>query len=456
MSYTPSHDIDAEQSLIGSALISPDEVSELFATIKRRHFYREEHGILWAAIKAVFRSTGVVDPVVLGDELRKAKVEERVGGVAYLLALMEKTPTAAHADHYAEVVVGHFQRRTLIEGLMGIVRTAKDPQYALNDGIGDIANLMRSLTQLDTVGKTMTIGDAAALAYEIAEDRSYAIADGTLSETLVYTGLAELDRRIAAMERGNFIVVAGRPGMGKSALMAQIGHNVASAGRCVLLDTEEMTPEQVARRFMAQMSGVDAGKLRTGYMTGEDFTSAGEAAIRLKDLKFDIAGRLGTCEKIRAQIQRTKAMRGDVALVIVDYLQLLRTEKERWSGTERMDRISNDLKQIALDENVVLMTGSQLSRAVEEKGRDSKRPRLGDLRESGMIEANADQVWGIYREAYYVKEAQSAGGVDWGAENIEEAEIIVLKHRDGEIGKARVGFIPSCAKFTDIDRAHDF
>ena len=434
------HSIEAEQAVLGSMLIDARCVSDVVGAVKPSDFYSKTNRDIFETIYSMFNYSMVIDPVTVLEQMR-------VGGVwteassDYVLELMNITPTAANVLSYAAIIRDKALLRSIAEaggdisnmafeetgGASEILETAEKKIYALRQG--------RNTSGLEPVSKVLV---------DVYEQLSIAAKSSSRVPGLT-TGLDELDNFIMGLNKSDLILIASRPGMGKTSIALNIAlHAAKTTGQTVAVFSLEMSREQLAMRLLSSESFVDGKKLQTGRLSSEEWRNiaAAAAAISKTDLRINDNPSL-TVADMNAQCRRIK----DLSLVVIDYLQLMQSASgtSNYSGESRtqvVSDISRMMKIMAKELNVPVICLSQLSRANE--SRQNKRPLLSDLRESGAIEQDADVVLGLYRDGYYNKESESP--------NI--AECIILKNRRGETNTIQLEWRPEFTSYTSIDWRH--
>ena len=445
------HSLEAEQSVLGSMIIDPACIPAVLERLKGGEFYSQTNGEIFAALSAMFNYARVIDPVTLLEEMRVRGVY-RDNSQEYILRLMELTPTAANVAKYADIVRDKALLRRLLE-------TADDISEMVYAGEGEADTILEAAEQkVFALRRGRTVGGLQEVS--VAVQNVYtAIAAAAASKEVIPglpTGLADLDRQILGLNKGDLILIASRPGMGKTSIALNIAMTVARKplrrpgsdddrpGKVAVFSLE-MTREQLAMRLISSEVMIDNQKLQTGKLSPSEFSRVGGAcaAIAASGLLIDDNPTLSVAE-MNAQCRRVE----DLVLVVVDYLQLMQSSGSgksysNESRTQAVSDISRMLKIMAKDLNVPVVCLSQLSRANE--ARSDKRPMLSDLRESGAIEQDADIVIGLYREGYYNREC----------ENPNAAEALVLKNRRGETGKVDLLWLPEYTSYRSVERIHD-
>ena len=433
---TAPHSIEAEESVLGAVLLSADAANIAMEKLHAPDFYRPAHQQVFEAIRGLFDANEPIDAVTVSEVLRRDGSLELMGGVDFLTGLLDMVPTTSNIEYYADIVEEHALRRRLMQvgGKIGSLATE------LQEPIADV--LDRSEQEVFLVSERR-IGEGLAPldpllgpAIEKAEELQRAGSE----ITGIPTGYHDLDRKLAGLHPTNLIIIAARPSMGKSALALNIAKNVALQDKPVAIFSLEMSREEVVSRMLCSTGRIDLQRLNTGRLTEADFTKLSNAASQLykKPIYVDDSPGL-TVTEIRAKARRLRRHPG-LGLVVVDYLQLM-----HGSGGENRQQeialISRSLKNLARELEVPVIALSQLNRALEQ--REDKRPRLGDLRESGALEQDADVVMFIYRDEYYRPDQTETKGM---------AEIVIAKHRQGAVGRVPMTFLPEFTLFADMGR----
>ena len=431
----------AEQAVIGSMLIDPRCVPEVLEKLKADEFYVKLNRDIYETIFAMFSYGQTIDPVTVLDQMKVRGVYED-NCVEYVAELMRVTPTAANVLEYAAIVRDRALLRRLGEA-------ADEINSMIYEGAGEAEKMLEAaerkiyaLRQGRSVGGLLPI---ASVVQNVFDDLNAAAESGSKIPGIP-TGLPDLDRTILGLNKSELVLVAARPGMGKTSIALNMALHVAmSEKKSVAIFSLEMSREQLALRLLSRASLVPLSNLLTGQLTKQQWDSVTEAAGQLSatDIRIDDNPTL-TVSDMNAQCRRVP----NLALVVIDYLQLLQSagSGHSWSNesrTQAVSDISRMMKIMAKELNVPVVCASQLSRANE--GRQDKRPMLSDLRESGAIEQDADVVIGLYRDGYYNKET----------ENPNLAEAIVLKNRKGQTGTVELNWLPEYTSFTSLERRHE-
>jgi len=472
--------IEAEAALLGALMIDNRLVEDVQLKLRPDHFFEPLHGRIYESILRMTDANRVANPVTLKPMFDGDEAMKEVGGPAYLAQLTGSGAAIIGARDFAAQIYD----LALLRALVGVGRDLVEGALDTSEEVAPLAQIERAETELYKVaeeggaeGKAKSFGDASKLALEMAERALNS--GGHLSGFT--TGLDSLNTKIGGLHKSDLTIVAGRPGMGKSALGTNFAVAAAqrflrdaedgiapekSAGAPVALFSLEMSADQLATRILAEQSGITSENLRTGRITQHEFRDLARAAAELQSLPLYIDDTPGlTIAALRTRARRLKRQKG-IGMIVVDYLQLLQgTGRGNDNRVQEISEISRGLKQLAKELDVPVIGLSQLSRQVEQ--REDKRPQLSDLRESGSIEQDADIVLFIYREDYYVKgvevemptpdEAASNPErrqkyEDWDAKYQAvkgKAEIIVAKQRHGSTGIVRVRFDGRITKFSD-------
>lgn len=433
---TPPHSAEAEQSLLGGLLLDNQAWERVADVISAKDFYFGKHRRIYEQIELLIASNPPADVVTVGQALEDAGFAEQVGGVAYLGALAESTPSALNIRRYAELVREKAIARNLVRVGVEIAERGMNAQ-AIGQALDDAERKIFDLRQRRVIRPPMTFPALLMKVFESIDNR-YHSASGDI--TGLATGFRKLDEMTAGLQRGDLVVVSGRPSMGKTAIAMNIAEHVAlGKGLLVAVFSIEMTDEQLVQRMLGSVGRLDQHRLRTGRLTEEDWRKLNEAMGLLHGAPFLIEETLGlTIGELRARSRRIARDNPNLALVIVDYLQLMATHGQTQSErTSEITDISRGLKALAKELNIPVMALSQLNRGVEQ--RVNKRPMNSDLRDSGSIEQDADVIIHMYRDDYYNEDSPAAG----------YAEAIVGKQRNGATGTIYLRFIKQETRFED-------
>ncbi len=439
MGRIPPHNLEAEESLLGAMLLSRDAITAAVeARIEASDFYKPAHTHVYDAVLSLYGQGEPVDPVTVAEELRRVELLDAIGGRSTLLEIQAGTPASANASHYAKIV----SELALLRRLIGVAGDIAEMGYEMPDDVADTLDRAESLVfevAERRVAESM-IGIHDALQETLDHLESLYGSDGAV--TGVPTGYHELDEILLGLQRSNLVVVAARPGAGKTAFALGAAANVAmTARRPVLFFSMEMGSMELTKRVLAAEARVDARKLQTGNIPESEWSRLSHAVGRLAEAPLFIDDNPHcTVMEMRAKARRIRARHGDLGLIVVDYLQLMATPKRSENRQVEVSELSRGLKILARELEVPVMALSQLNRQLEY--RQDKRPMLADLRESGSIEQDADVVCFIYRDEIYNPDSDQQG----------VAEINVAKHRNGPTGLARLAFQAHLTKFVNMAR----
>lgn len=438
----PPQNIDAEVSLLGSILIEDEVISEIADRILPEDFYEYRHGVIYEAMRSLFEKHKPVDLLTLSSLLRDNGELENIGGSSYLTELTNAVPTAAHAEHYADLVAEKSMRRKLIRASEDIVN------LSFSDGTTSVQEILEEAEKrLFAVSQKNTRQDLVSIEQILAEgfDRLDELHKNKGQLRGVRTGWRDLDNKTAGLQKSDLIILAARPAMGKTAFVLNLSQNVAiHEKKSVLFFSLEMGKDQLVDRMLASESGVDAWNIRTGNLSDEDFEKLGAAMGELSEAPIYIDDTPGiTVLEMRTKARR-EAQKHPLGLIVIDYLQLMSGSRggNEFNRVQEVSEISRGLKLIARELNVPVIALSQLSRSVE--SRSPQIPQLSDLRESGSIEQDADIVAFLYREDYYNPETDRQHITD----------LILAKHRNGPTGRIELYFHPEKLKFISLDTQH--
>lgn len=448
MNFVPPHDIHAEQCLLGSALIETLALDKArLAGITPKDFYRDSHGSLWGVLNEMASQSFPVDLVTVQDELGKRGLLEISGGLPYLMALMDTVPTAVHAGHYAKIVVHHAVRRQICFVGMGLIDIGMAESEASEHALSEAESAVMAIADGRRAGGNETSSGIGPLLMQ-QYDRSEEMSERSGRMLGLSTGLPGIDWMTSGLQSPDFVVLAARPGAGKTSLLLHMALHIAlDLGRPVALFSLEMSKEQYAARIACMLAGVDSHRLRMGDLSEMEWERFSCAVKRCYSAPLVIDDTPGlTTGEMASALRRIRREHGGLAFAGVDYLQLMGTSEKSENRTQAISELARQLKQIARKETIPLMALSQLSRAVE--SRTSKRPMLSDLRESGEIEAAADLVAFLYNEQYYARIEKPDTKIT--PQTVDEVEFIVGKHRNGPTGIVKIGFQPTYTRFADI------
>ena len=433
----PPHNIEAEESLLGAMLLSKEAIATAVETVATGAFYKPAHAHLFEAIVTLYGAGEPVDPTTVAEALARAGVLEALGGKQAILRIQVGTPAASNAGFYARIVADH----ALLRRLVAVGSEIAELGYTLPDDITESLDRAESLV-FDVANRRQTTslrGIHATLQDSLAHLEALFEHDG--QATGIPTGFRDLDELLLGWQPSNLIVVAARPGQGKTAFaLGSAVHAAVEVGRPVVFFSLEMGYLELTQRILASEAGVNSRSLRTGRIPEADWSRISTAVGRLAEapLFIDDNPHL-TVMDMRAKCRRLKSQHGDLGLVVVDYLQLMSTGQRRAENRQvEVSELSRGLKVLARDLDVPVLALSQLNRSLEYRA--DKRPMLADLRESGALEQDSDVVAFIYRDDIYHPDSTDKG----------VAEIIVAKHRNGPTAKIRLAFLEHLTKFANL------
>ena len=438
MARQQPHDLDAEQSVLGSILIDSRCITDVIGVVQPEDFYLQQNREIFEVIYSMFNLAQAIDPVTVLDKMREAGVYHD-NSRDYIMQLMEITPTAANAVRYANIVREKAMLRSLSQAGVDITEMVQEQVGTPAEMLESAEKKIYALRKGDRRDSLEHIGTILHKVY----DRLNELAQSDSAIPGLSTGLRDLDRKINGLNKGNLLLVAARPAMGKTSFALNICLNVAKKyKKTVAFFSLEMSREQLVMRLLSGESFVDSQKMATGKLTEEEWVKIGMASSALSqtDIRVDDNGGI-TVAEMNAKCRRLD----NLGLVIIDYLQLMQGSgygKGNDNRVQVVSDISRSLKIMAKELNVPVICLSQLNRAAE--GRSDKRPVLSDLRESGSIEQDADSVMMLYRDDYYNPNTEE--------KNI--AECIVAKNRHGEIGTVKLQWLPQYTTFADREWKH--
>ncbi|MFP6805975.1 MAG: replicative DNA helicase [Pseudomonadales bacterium] len=433
----PPHSIEAERSVLGGVMLDDEAWDKVSSILSAEDFYRGDHRIIFRCMFELTERNQPLDVITISEALDHVAELDGVGGLPYISELANSTPTASNIRAYAEIVSERATVRKLIAAAHEIADSGFNPQGR------DSATL---IDQAES--KVFKIGDdrpnrggpeSIKPLLTKAVERIDLLYQTKGALTGISSGFKDIDEITSGLQPSDLIIVAGRPSMGKTSFMMNIAENaVISEGKPVLIFSLEMPADSLILRMLSSLGRINQSKIRTGQLTDEDWPRLTSAVTLLNDkpLFVDDTPSLSPNE-IRSRARRVAREFGDLGLIVVDYLQLMQISGQSDNRTAEISEISRSLKAIAKEFNCPLIAGSQLNRSLEQ--RPDKRPIMSDLRESGAIEQDADVIMAVYRDEVYHEDAEKG-----------LAEIIILKQRNGPIGRRRLAFIGQYTKFEDL------
>ncbi|ASS67622.1 MULTISPECIES: replicative DNA helicase [Paenibacillus] len=437
----PPQNTEAEQAVLGAVLLQAEALITAMEKIRPEDFYLNQHQIVFEAMIELGENNQPIDLVTLTAYLSDRQQLDEVGGVSYLAKLATVVPTAANVEYYAQIV----EEKSMLRRLIRTATTIVSDGYGASDDIGlmlsEAESRIMEIANRRSSSGFVSIRDVLMEVFERVEFL-YTNKGGS---TGIPSGFVDLDKMTSGFQRNDLIIVAARPSVGKTAFALNIAQNVGVRSReTVAIFSLEMSAAQLVQRMVCAESNVDAGRMRTGFLEGDDWEKLTMAIGALSEAEIYIDDTPGiTVSDIRAKCRRLKKER-NLGMILIDYLQLIQGRgKSGENRQQEVSEISRTLKQIARELEVPVIALSQLSRGVEQ--RQDKRPMMSDLRESGSIEQDADIVAFLYRDDYYDKETEKKNII----------EIIIAKQRNGPVGTVELAFLKNFNKFVSLDRTHE-
>lgn len=436
---------EAEQAVLGAIIISRDRIPDVIGIINSNDFYIERHRELYDTVISLFNSGKAIDYVTIKQQLELRGIIDKVGGLSFVIGLTDMVPSTdmSSVRHYAEIVREKSELRKLIGLTEDITKRCYAAEEEVDEVIGAAEQGIINITQ------NRNISGLSHISRYLDEsiDKIEKLSEANESVTGITTGFVDLDRRTAGLHPAEFILIAARPGMGKSSLALNIAQNAAIIdGATVAIFSLEMPGMQIANRMLSAQAKVSAERIKRGNLKDDDWPKLGEAMAALSETKIYIDDNSSvTATEIGAKCRKLKIEHG-LDLVIIDYLQLMSSGKGGRSGANRQQEvadISRTLKIMANDLEIPVIALSQLNRSVEH--RENKEPVLSDLRESGSIEQDADMVIFLYREGYYKEDCEEPN----------KTTVKFDKHRNGEVGKENLTWIGEFTKFANWSGLRD-
>lgn len=431
----PPQNIDAEKSVLGSLLIDEEAIGSAIEILDEAWFYEQSHRQIFKAVLELYNQRKNVDLITLSDKLKSDGTLEQIGGVSYLSFLIDLVPSAANVEHYANIVREKGVLRRLIKNATNIIAESYGSTGNVDEVVDNAERLIFEVADLKQRSQSVHIKDLVRQGIEKLDF----LYQRKQHVTGIPTGFEKFDHMTSGLQNSDLIIIAGRPSMGKSALaisMAEYAGIEQKQGVAVF--SLEMSKEQLVQRMLCSQARVDAHKVRSGFLSPSDWPKLTAAAGRLSESKIfiDDTPAISVLE-LRAKARRLKANQG-IELIILDYLQLMRSTIQSESRQQEISEISRSLKALARELNVPVIALSQLSRAVE--SRQDHKPQLSDLRESGAIEQDADLVVLLMREEYYNPTEENKG----------VADVMIAKQRNGPVGTVKLAFIKEYMRFENL------
>lgn len=444
------HDSEAEKAVLGAVFLDPEAIIDASDVLQPDDFYEHANRIVFQAMLNISDREEVIDPVTLQDELKKNNQVDDIGGIAYVTELSMATPTAAHVTYYAKIVKRKAILRNLISTSQRIIQNAIEGSDDVTDILDDAESQIMGVSQDNASGGFKSIHDVLNTAMEEINS----IPDDGNMVTGLPSGFSELDKMTTGFHDDELIILAARPGVGKTAFALNVAQFVGlKTDKTVAMFSLEMGAEQLVQRMLASEGLIDSQHLRTGQLTDEEWRKIVVAAGSLDNTSIYIDDTPGIkMSEIRAKARRLAKEKGNLGLIVIDYLQLIEGPRSE-SRQQEVSAISRQLKKLAKELHIPVIALSQLSRSVEQ--RQDKRPVLSDIRESGSIEQDADIVAFLYRDDYYrdERDEDDEGEVEAEEDN-GEVEVIIEKNRSGTRGTVKLMFSKPYNRFSNLDYTH--
>lgn len=434
------HDLVAEQSVLGAVFIAPDTIISLADELVPEDFYKPANKIVFKTMLSLFKKGEPIDATTMVSALTNQGQIKEIGGINYVVELVNSTPTSKNVEHYAKLVKEKANLRKVIADLSDSLSSAYQGDVSIGDIIAKTEKSMLDISNQNTGTGFRNVADILDTHMQMVETRSQT--DGFV--TGLSTGFVGLDKITTGLHEGNLIILAARPAMGKTALALNIAKHVATMERKpAVIFSLEMGAEELIERIVASEGMVPGYHLKTGNLSTDEWKRLVQAQSNLYDTPIFVDDTAGIrISEIRSKARKLSQEMGSLGIIIIDYLQLITGSKGE-NRQQIVSEISRELKILAKDLRVPVIALSQLSRSVEQ--RQDKRPMLSDLRESGSIEQDADIVAFLYRDAYYQKEQADSQE----ANNI--TELILEKNRHGSLGTVKLYFHKEYTKFSSVE-----
>jgi replicative DNA helicase len=434
----PPQNIEAEQSVLGAIIFDNEALPKALEILSPEDFYRDNHRKLYSAMIELFEKNEPIDIVTLTDHLRKNGLLDSIGGISYLSSLANAVPTSANIRHHAKIVREKAILRSLIQVSTQIASKVYEDSTDADEMVDYAERLIFNIADKRTKTTFFSLRNIINDTFKMIE-HLYSKKEAI---TGIPSGFKDLDVLTSGFQPGDLIIVGGRPGMGKTAFALNIAQHVGiELKEPVAIFSLEMSKEQLAMRMLCAESMVNASYVRKGFISKQDWPKLTKAAGKLADAPIFIDDSSAiTVLDVRAKARRLKKERGGLSLIVVDYLQLMKSRGNFERREQEISDISRALKALAKELKIPVIALSQLNRAVEQRGGD-KRPGLADLRESGAIEQDADVIIFLYRDEIYNKNNPANKG---------KAEVIIAKQRNGPTGVVNLTYLADCTRFVDF------
>lgn len=445
--FIPPHSIEAEMCALGAMFLNERAREQVREILREDDYYRPAHRTIFATMINLMDTGRAVDLMTVRTELLDRGLLQSVGGVDYLVQIAESVPSAANAVDYAEIVRDKSTLRRLEEAGHKIVAVVHDTEQNAKQKVDESERLVHEISRRENKNSFVSVREVTR-DFRDDVDNLYETGTPILGHS---SGFYDLDNMTGGLYGSDLTIIAARPAMGKTAFVMGMGTHVAQTAKgAVAVFSLEMSSKQLVRRMVASRSQLSSGVLKKPNLSGDDYEKLIDACEHLYSLPMYVDDNSEiTAFEMRSKCRRLASEHG-LSLVIVDYLQLMKSNRKTENRVQEVSEIARALKSLAKELDVPVVALSQLSRTVEQ--RPDKRPMLSDIRESGSIEAEADLVMFIYRDSYYKAKEEGAPEQDYNPEAVEESEIIIAKHRNGPTGKVILGFQPAYARFVNLKR----
>lgn len=438
LNKTPPQDVDAEASILSAIFINNDNLHDIIDILSPDDFYKGAHQKIFKAITDLAHKEEPADLVTVANRLKEKEELEGIGGAAYLASIADSAPVAVNAVYYAGIIKGKSSLRQLITASSSIIERCLQDQGDFEDILDEAESSIFKISEKKAKGAFQSLGELINLNIDHLEEQQGKA--GGLSG--LSTGYTNLNRITSGLQKSDLIILAARPSMGKTAFALNIARNVALDERKpVAVFSLEMSNQQLSMRLLTSEARIDSNRLRTGFISQDDWQNATDAAGILNELPIFIDDTPNiTAMEVRAKARKLYQKHGEIGLIIIDYLQLMKAPFKSDRRDLEIAEISRSLKALAKELSVPVIALSQLNRMLEQ--RSDKRPMMSDLRESGALEQDADIIAFIYRDDVYNKEPENP--------KKGQAEIIVAKNRNGATGTAFMHFIGEYTRFEEL------
>ena len=436
----PPNDFETEQAVISCMIFDIDGVSTAYEYLKSDDFYRAEHKIIFENLVEMYADNEPIDIITLKNKLETKNVLSKVGGYEYILELYNIVSTSALTKQYVDIVKEKSIRRKILKASKDIRSLTFDNTETIDNIVEKAEKIIDSIESSDNLDDFSPIGNVLETSIEKIEN----LYRNKSKVTGIETGFLDFDMKTSGLQNSDFILIAARPSMGKTAFVINIAQYVAlHKNVTTAIFSLEMSKEQLVNRMICTEALVDAQRLRTGDIQSDDWYKIAEAVSNLSEAPIYIDDKSSiSIPEIRAKCRRLKKEK-NLGLVVIDYLQLMNGNGKNENRQQEISNISRALKGLARELDVPVIALSQLSRAVEQ--RKPPKPMLSDLRESGAIEQDADLVCFLYREEYYNPETEKRG----------QAELIIAKQRNGSVGTVNLSWLGQYTKFANLERTYN-